>query len=275
MRSRAHVRAIGLSVLASILALWPSPPQQGYSCPPSRELPFPVGERLTYAITWTRHLVVGEMTLSVKARGHFFDRAGVHLELRASTVGAARALVKTLEERWTSYVDPETWLPYRVEHSRQDGDRRTDRTIALDHRKGIARVSTGGTISIAPETRDAVAFLYYLRTLPLQPRDRRRFSLLSEKRRVPVWIEVGSRAPVETRAGRFEAIELIVHREDIRRAASDPSPLRLWLSADERRLPVLITAQEGIGEIRAELTEMAREGTLISTANRQPQEEIR
>ncbi len=261
MRSRVRWRAVGLTVLAGALAVWPPLPQLGYSGSPSRGLPFPVGERLTYAITWTQHLVVGEMTLSVKAQGHVFDRAGVHLELRASTVGAARVLVKTLEERWASYVDPETWLPYRVEHSRQDGDRRTNLTIALDHRKGIARLSTGGTIPIAPETRDAVALLYYLRTLPLQPGDRRRFSLLNEKRRVPIRIEVGARAPVETRVGRFEAIEVLLHMEDARHAASDPPRLRLWLSADERRLPVLITAQEKMGEIRVELAEMAIEAT--------------
>lgn len=270
MRSRARLRAMSLIALVSVLAPWPSRPQPGYGHPS-----FPVGERLTYTITWTQHLVVGEMTLSVKARGLLFDRAGVHLELRASTVGPVRALVKTLEERWASYVDPETWLPYRVEHSRQDGDRRTDTIIALDHRKGIARVSTGGTIPIAPETRDAVAFLYYLRTLPLQPGDRRRFSLLNEKRRVPIRIEVGARAPVETRVGRFEAIEILLHSEDARPAASDPPRLRLWLSADERRLPVLITAQEGIGEIRVELTGTAIEGARVPTANRGSQEEIR
>jgi hypothetical protein len=224
-------------------------------------LPFPIGERLTYTISWASYLVAGEMTLAVKARGRFFDRPGVHLELRASTVGPVRALVKALDEQWASYVDPETGLPYRVEHSRREGDRRTDLTIALDHRRGIAHLSTGRTIPISAETRDVVAFLYHLRTLPLNAGDRYRFSLLGERQRLLVHADVGPRVPIETRAGRVEAIEIALRVSDAKRGAADARRLRLWLSADEPRVPVRIAAQEALGEIRVELIERATDAT--------------
>jgi len=249
---RRRWRAIGLIPLMGLLALELGSSRQGHSRPLWGELPFSVGERLTYTISWAHYVVAGEMTLSVKGRGRFFDRAGVHLELRAQTVGPVRTLLRALEEQWTSYVDPQTWLPYRVEHSRRDGDRRTDIAIALDHRSGIARLSTGRTIAISPETRDVVAFLYHLRTLPLQPGKRYRFSVLSERRRVLIQAHVRSRAVVETRAGRFEAMEVALRVE-----GTDAPRLRLWLSADSRRMPVMIIAQEALGEIRVELAEVA------------------
>lgn len=219
----------------------------------SESPPFPVGEHLRYAISWAQYLVAGEMALAVRGQGHFFDRVGLHLELRARTIGPVRTLVKALDEQWTSYVDPETWLPYRVEHWRQEGDRRTDLTITLDHRQRIARLSTGGTIPISSETRDVVAFLYYLRTLPLEPGSRHRFSLLSENRRLLVQVHVLPRASIQTRAGRFEAIGMALRLQG--QKAAKESHLQLWLSADERRLPVLITAREAFGEIRVELVE--------------------
>jgi len=234
----------------------------GRSALSSGGLAFPIGERLTYTISWTSYLVAGEMTLAVKARGHFFDRSGVHLELRAATVGPVRTLVKALDEQWVSYVDPKTWLPYRVEHSRREGDRRTDLTILLDHRRGIARLSTGRTIAISPETRDVVAFLYHLRTLPLRPGDRHRFSLLSERRRFLVHADVGARTAIETRLGRFEAIEIALRVEAVGEKAAETPRLRLWLSLDERRVPVMITAEDGLGEIRVELVDMATGATV-------------
>ncbi|GBC76907.1 hypothetical protein HRbin08_00375 [bacterium HR08] len=264
MRSRAQRRVTGLTLAIGALALVMVPSSGGR--PRAGDFSAPIGERLTYAISWASYLVAGEMTLAVKARGRFFDRPGVHLELRASTIGPVRAWVKALDEHWASYVDPETWLPYRVELSRREGDRRTDLTIALDHRRGIARLSTGRTIPISPETRDVVAFLYHLRALPLEPGDRYHGSLLSERRRIRVRADVGSRASVDTRAGRFEAIEIVLRVEDGGRRAADARRLRLWLSADERRVPVLITAQEALGEIRAELVELATG----ATAGRRP-----
>jgi hypothetical protein len=232
-------------------------------------LPFPIGERLTYTISWASYVIAGEMTLAVKARGRFFDRLGVHLELRASTTGPVRTLVKALDEQWVSYVDPETWLPYRVEHSRQEGDRRTDLTITFDHRNGTARLSTGRTIAISSETRDAVAFLYHLRTLPLRPGSRYRFSLLSDRRRLLVHADVGSRTAIETPLGRFEAIELALRVEAVGGKAAEMPRLRLWLSADERRVPVRITAEEKLGEIRVELVQMRTD----TSASRWPTEE--
>ncbi|MCS7157640.1 MAG: DUF3108 domain-containing protein [Blastocatellia bacterium] len=262
MRPRIQRGARGLALVMGALLLSGGLVTPGRSFAPSGGLPFPIGERLTYTISWAQYLVAGEMTLAVKARGRFFDRPGVHLELRASTVGPVRALLKSLDEQWTSYVDPETWLPYRVEHARRDGDRRTDLTITLDHRRGIARLSTGRTIPISPQTRDVVAFLYHLRTLPLRPGSRHQFSLLSERRRLLVHADVGSRTSIQTRLGRFEALEIALRVEAVGGKATETSHLRLWLSADERRVPLMITAEERLGEIRVELIEIAAGATV-------------
>ncbi len=260
MRPRTPRRANGLALAmgAFLFAVVFATP--GYA--PSSGLPFPIGERLTYTISWASHVVAGEMTLMVKARGRFFDRSGVHLELRAATVGPVRTLVKALDEQWVSYVDPKTGLPYRVEHSRREGDRRTDLTITLDHRRGVAHLSTGRTIAISPETRDIVAFLYHLRTLSLRPGGRHRFSLLSERRRLLVRADVGSRTLLETRLGRFEAMEIALRVEAVGGKAVEMPRLRLWLSLDERRVPLMITAEERLGEIRVELVEMATGATV-------------
>ncbi len=262
MRPRTARRAKDLALVVSALMFSAALATSGRSAVSSDGLSFPIGERLRYTISWASYLVAGEMTLAVKALGHFFDRSGVHLELRAATVGPVRTLVKALDEQWTSYVDPKTGLPYRVEHLRREGARRTDLTIALDHRRGVARLSTGRTIAISPETRDVVAFLYHLRTLPLRPGDRHRFSLLSERRRFLVHADVGARTLIETRLGRFEAIEIAVRVDAAGEKAAETPRLRIWLSADERRVPLMITAEEGLGEIRVELVEMATEATV-------------
>jgi len=252
----------GLGVGRVSFALWESGtglrPSVGDSPRASRIIP-PVGERLSYLVSWANFLTAGQLTTEVKGRGRFFDREGLHLALAAESVGVVRVFFP-VEDRFTSYVDPVTLLPYRSELFIREGKRTTERVTLLDGKKRLARLSTGRALAIHPETRDLVALFYYLRTLDLVEGKRYRLPAIHAKDRFVLHVSVGQPAEVVVPAGRFEAIELILTVEDKPGEISDAYGLRLWLSRDERRLPVRLSGRLDYGDLRAELVNISMTG---------------
>lgn len=66
-------------------------------------------------------------------------------------------------------------------------------------------------------------------------------------------IEVGTREELTLAKGNAFARELIVKIQDQEKVFSDKYAIRVWVTDDERRIPVLITAQPSFGKIKIEL----------------------
>lgn len=216
----------------------------------------PVGEKLSYSVSWANFLTAGQLTTEIKQRGRFFNREGLHLTLTAESVGLVKVFF-LVEDRFASYVDPATLLPYRTELFIREGKRKTERITLVDGKRRLARLSTGRTVPIHPETRDLVALLYYLRTLDLAEGKNYRLPVLHGKDRFFVHARVGQTGEVMVPAGRFEATEVILTVEETPGQVSDAYRLRLWLSRDDRRLPVRISGRLEYGDVRAELTDIS------------------
>jgi hypothetical protein len=74
------------------------------------------------------------------------------------------------------------------------------------------------------------------------------------------FVEVGKREEVTTAAGnKYQAVELIIKLQDQKdqKQTTDKYAIRMWVTDDAQRLPILVTAQPPFGKVRMELMETA------------------
>ena len=67
-------------------------------------------------------------------------------------------------------------------------------------------------------------------------------------------VEAGETSEISTTAGKFVAVQLTVKLLD--QAQPDKYAIRIWITKDLHRLPVLITSLLPVGKIRLELSEI-------------------
>jgi hypothetical protein len=108
------------------------------------------------------------------------------------------------------------------------------------------------SLPLAPASRDAIAAVFYARTLALVPG--RRFL-------IPI-NEAGRQVVVELLVSRLERITVQQRQVDAIRleprmrpgaGARHAATATLWLSADERKVPVALELEAAFGRVRAEL----------------------
>lgn len=218
--------------------------------------PFRPGELLTYDLEIAL-VKAGQLSLQVDrpmARGTILP-----LKARAQN-SAAFANVGRLTAIALSWVEAATLRPERY-HEEADADglrRSTDvrfrpagPTVTLDQRwrdqRGPRSFERQG------EALDALATLYLLRAARMAPGERHCFDMVGAGRywRVTATQSAG-RERVETPAGPFDAVR--VDAEAVR-ADLPPGtrnrvrPIHVWLSDDDRRLPVSIVSEIDLGPV--------------------------
>jgi hypothetical protein len=105
---------------------------------------------------------------------------------------------------------------------------------------------------MSPQARDAVAALFYTRTLRLAIGDRVRIPVNEAGRNLIVELAVEA---VERVTAGGTAVDAIRVTPTLERRIEDRRPFvsTLWLSNDERRVPVLLDLDAGFGHVRVEL----------------------
>jgi hypothetical protein len=214
--------------------------------------PYAPGERTRYGIE-LMGMRIGTATIEVGEQGE----RGVPIELEAHTTGVAGG-VYSFRQELTSHIDPKTGLPTLFVIDQREHDWKHLDTTVYDREKGEAtlvergkRVLTKKT-PIPPDVVDFVALVFQLRRMPLEPGDRRTFSVLSGVKLRDVVVEVMKRETVVTKAGRYVALKIRVPT-GFTGKFSEKKPTYLWLSDDARRIIVKLTTDFSFGSAEAEL----------------------
>ena len=240
--------------IAAVLAL-------SLAAPPACALPRPVadlawtrGERLTYDIQVLGGLKRGGAVLATTPLSSWIDLAA-----------DAHFSAPFLSFRGTAHssIDALTLKPRQFNDQLNDGTPRT--TFSNFLRPGLAlRVEStiGGKPSMnafvkGPRVFDVVSAVYSLRSVDLEPGAAFCFEAVGGRH---YWRLNGHRQGgterIDTPAGSFQAIRheaVAVQADD----ASVRHQLRLWISADARRLPVAMELDSRFGVIRGVLAAVA------------------
>jgi hypothetical protein len=190
------------------------------------------------------------------------DRGRIRYEARVSMASAAW-VARFFEARdvFRTYTDAQ-FRP--IVHLREirEGRRRVDQSVFHDGADGVVRivppdassVEAGPGFRAPPDHRDPIAALLLVRTLALAAGTEVAMPVNDMGRNLTLQTGPLQAETIEWRGQRVQALRMrpaLVQR--VQRRA--PPEIDLWLSADDRRLPLRIDVAAGFGRVRVELIE--------------------
>ncbi len=221
------------------------------------EPPFAVGEKLEYELKW-EFIPAGRASLEVLADRRD-DRRGYRFLLRVRSNSFVDLFYKVREriESFTGADVERSWL-YR---ERSRGSERKDVVVRFDWEEHTAQYANFGKkrdpIDIAPGTFDPLASFYAFRLHDLEGKSSIAFPVTDGKKHFPAKVLIKGKRRIQV--GKRSYVTYLIEPEvnyfgGVFEKSENPR-VRLWLTADERKIPVKIEVKVVVGSIVAELIE--------------------
>lgn len=208
--------------------------------------PYRVGERLTYNVAFSNFPSAAHVEVEVVSRGIHFGREAVQLRAHVETAGVINVALFAINTDYTTYVDPQTGLPFRSEERPRDAIRSAD--MVRDFSQPAGNEAIPPRQKGFPGTYDFVSAFYRARALPLVFGEVYNFSVRGETGEYQAELKVVGKDTIRTNVGSFPAIVT-----QIKVANSPIKSMKIYFSDDERHVPVLMSARVSSGDLTAEL----------------------
>ncbi len=226
--------------------------------------PFANGERFVYHISWFS-ILAGTAVLEVDRSTTSDGQPGFRF-VAAARSGPLVTRFYPVDNRAESQVDAATLLPRRMIFRRREGRRKNDFEYAFHHATGtVTAVKDGRTdvLAIPNDVQDAISCLYYMRSvLPMTPGATLVMNVHHDKKNYKLEVRVEALEQVEGPWGAVETARVIAIMP-FQGIFLNQGNIRVWFTADERRIPVMMKANVIIGSVVAKLVE----GFGLSTAS--------
>ena len=217
--------------------------------------PFQVGERLKFSIQYGP-IKAGISELAVER----VERVGDHdcyrfvSSTQSSPVFSAFYKVK---DQIVSLADVRYLLTRRTSKQLREGNYKVDQEIDWDHDERELKYDDGPTLEMKPGARDVLAAMYYTRTLPLAVGDSIRMPTHDNKKSYPIVLHVIGKEKADTPLGKFDCwvVEPLLETPGL---FNRTGTLKVWLTSDEERVPVIMQSEVKVGAITAVLIERQR-----------------
>ena len=259
---RASARAQQISDTAKGFTVTPPAPQPPV-CSSGQLQPVDLGgtEQLVYKVD-VLGAELGTFELRLEpAKGEDKARGALVLESRGKSSDLVTTNVKRVEG-WTSTLLDKDGMPLRYREEIDEGDVHRAQDIEFPSKAGAltVRATKNGdpdplSIAATPDARDMLSGLFVLRRQPLTPGARLCAEIYAARR---MWRVDGTVADkvemVDSPLGKVQAIRLdaVATRLDDARVVRKA---HVWVTTDERRLPVVILGEIRGRYIRAQLAE--------------------
>ena len=251
------------STAGKTTARTPAKPASPKPAPAPREekpVPFAAGEVLTYDVSYSGTVSAGEATIAVREKRPSFNSTAYYIVAEGKPTGLL-ARMYTLYYKADTLVDAFTLLPQRGSLFSQEGKRSRLKTTLFNQSAGTANyeIKTATLVTqalkIPPSTQDVLSALVALRTTRLQAGSRVTVPLCDGGRQYKVLFTVEDRETLKTTAVTAPAWRLSVKVTDDR-GQSPGRGLYIWISDDDRRLPMKVKAELPVGSFVLELTKI-------------------
>jgi hypothetical protein len=222
----------------------------------AQEPAFPVPETLTFKLSW-KGIDAGSSRLEVKRDGN--DR--LRMISTAKSVGWVSSFY-TVDDRLESLVKLDTpWRAVNYHIKTLEGSHTKDREVFfyLDNTAQYINWEDYHLryFELPREIYDPLSSIYHLRMLDLKPGRSASMKVFDSRKLIDATAEAVRREQVAVPAGTFDTI-YIKFRTESEGAFGSRGGFDVWLSNDERHLPVKIRTKASIGHLDAELVKIER-----------------
>lgn len=215
--------------------------------------PFVAGERLSYDVSWADFIVAGELTIETDERRSFDGIDGYHVTAQARSVGLVSLLNLKVNDVYDSFISASTLQPFRAEKHSRHGKKQSQSSVTIDQQQRSARFAGGRTLETPGETYDLAGLIFAMRGMDLTIGKSHTFTVIEDEKLYTISVHPEAKEKITTRAGSYDTVRLATSRMK-GRENDKLYNLRMYITTDARRLPVLITAEPSWGSVRVELT---------------------
>jgi len=221
---------------------------------------FRVGERLEFVVKWGI-VKAGEATISIPDQPLAGNRPAYRVLTEARSSSFLGSLYK-VRDRNESWLDAQSLSTVRYENRIREGGYRAERLMEVHQASGTYRYQKkhfeSNTYQVIEGTvpahvLDALGSLYYLRTQPITVGHEVVVDVIEKDKVYPLVIRVLKRETVKVPAGNFDCFVVEPELRDPGIFIAKGKKIQVWMTADERRMPVRMRADVFIGHISADL----------------------
>jgi hypothetical protein len=254
---------LSLALPGSLAAVEPPPG----SSPPPRLEAFKPGERLVYTISWFK-IPAGTTVMEVGEGPQNQGRPAYRLVTTAKTNSVVSAFYP-VDSRVESLMDATELVPQRLLFRRREGKRKNDFDVTFNHaehkvysiKDGVAE-----TFPLPDGAQDGLSCLYFLRSLPsLTPGTSVFMNVHHDRKNYRLEIRIEGVEKMMSPWGEVETLSILAVMP-FKGIFLNEGNIRVWVTNDARRIPVLMRAKVVVGAVTATLVE----GTGIPAFRSQP-----
>jgi Protein of unknown function (DUF3108) len=215
-------------------------------------VPWHIGEYFQFSVSWSG-INAGSALMQVQN----WQWVDGHKTWRIISKTESNSFVSKfykVRDRVETSIDAESLYSRRFEKHLREGGYKHDSAVRFDQENQKARYEDGKVVEVPPRVHDVLSAFYYVRTQPLP--DGATFSIPAHDNQKSYDLEVHvlRRERIEVPAGKFDCVvvEPVLKSEGIFKSKGQ---LLVWLTDDDRRLPVKVTSKVPIGSISVSLVE--------------------
>ncbi len=227
----------------------------------AQEDSFKDGEWFRFRMSYSGFFKAGNATLSVKETT-LNGKPVFHVVGKGWTTGAIKWFFK-VKDRYESYFDVESNLPYKFIRKINEGGHKKDVEIDFDQEKKTALVfnkkyNRKRTIETKPNVQDMVSTFYYLRNKldvsKLNPGDEIFLDMFFDEENYGFKLKYLGKETIKlgNSIGKVEALKFRPYVM-AGRVFKEEESLTLWVSNDKNKVPLRIKADLAVGSLRADL----------------------
>jgi hypothetical protein len=218
------------------------------------QVAFGVGERLVYDVGYS-FITAGEAVFSIPGTDTVHSRECYQLLFTVNSTPTFSFFYK-VEDRYETMLDKKGIFPWRFTQHIREGKYRYDFTAEFDQLNNIARTKDGN-YPIPLYVHDAVSALFYVRTLDFsksRPGQKLFLQNFYKDSTYQLAVKFLGYQQVSVNAGTFNCVLVEPLMKEGGLFKSD-GRIIIWMTNDERKIPVKVSTQVVIGSIDAELRE--------------------
>ncbi len=215
---------------------------------------FGVGERLVFDVNYGL-ITAGEAIMHIPAYDSIAGRQCFRVEFAVNSLPSFSWIYK-VEDRYLTFIDVETIAPWRFEQHIREGSYRRDFVAEFDQTRNTA--TTADSVFQVPEyVHDIMSAFYFARTIDysgFQVGEGVTLSNFYKDKSHELFVRYLGKQELEVAAGTFRTlvVEPLVREGGLFKSEGR---LVVWLTDDERRMPVRVNTKVIIGSIDSELRE--------------------
>src|SRR5512135_655402 len=228
-----------------------------------RYFPFETGEKAVYHATWNGMISVA--TAEVYTTPTVVDGRKVYQVRVEAKTSKVLDLIWRMRDTISSTFDAKVLMPSRFTFSQRENSRIIDTDARFDHeakRWAVNRQQVGKRPNIyhfdSSNTLDPITASYLARSTDFKVGDKLYIKVFGGKYQYLLELSVEAKEPVTMASGKtIEAYRIVPQIENITKKgyANRLNEAAIWISADERRLPIKLSSKIVFGSVYLELVE--------------------